>query len=597
MTSTPAPTGAPYRAGRAPARGAGVRRPLSGRLMDNPAFPTLTPDQLGRVRAAGRERATRPGDLLFKEGDDAYDFFVVLNGAVLVYEDPECGRPIAEPIRAGQFLGEVGLLLGEAVYATARVEEAGAVLQVPADRFRQLVGADTDLAETVLAAFTARRGIVSDSASGLQLVGSRTDPDAVRIAEFSRRNYLPFRWLDLEGDADQAAEVLREHGRTVGSVDESGPVVLWGSKTVLDNPSLLEIARAVGIGREPDPDAVADLLIVGAGPAGLAAAVYGASEGLDTVLLDEVGAGGQASWSSRIENYLGFPSGLSGTELATRATLQARKFGARFVTPHRAVALRRDGAGYAVELAEGPSVRGRAVVLATGAHYRRLPVPDLRLYEGAGVYYAATEMEARGCADATAVVVGGGNSAGQAAMFLSERSARVLLLVRGDGLEASMSSYLSERVLGSDQIEVRYHAEVRGLEGDGPEGHRALAAVTVEDTGTSQTETVETPALFVFIGAEPCTAWLRPGQPGGALGVATDRHGFIRTGSDVADLDADVWPDGQRPTTFETSLPGVFAVGDVRAGSTKRVAGAVGEGAVTVKAVHGRLATVDTPQD
>ena len=564
--------------------------------MDNPAFPTLTPDQLDRVRAAGRERPVEPGDLLFREGDDAYSFYVVLAGSVNVYEDLECERPLTDhPVGPGQFLGEVGLLLGEAVYATARVGEAGSVLEVEPERFRQLVGGDTDLAETVLAAFTARRGIVSDSGAGLQMVGSRADPDAVRIAEFARRNYLPFRWLDLEGDADQAAQTLQAHGRTVESLDQTGPVVFWGSETTLDNPTLLEIARAVGIGREAEPDAVADLLIIGAGPAGLAAAVYGASEGLDTVLVDEIGAGGQASWSSRIENYLGFPAGLSGTELATRATLQARKFGARFLTPHRAVALRRDGDGYAVELAQGPAVRGRAVVLATGAHYRRLPVPDLRQYEGAGVYYAATEMEARGCGDATAVVVGGGNSAGQAAMFLSERAARVLLVVRGDGLAESMSSYLSDRVLASDRVGVRFHAEVKGLEGDGAEGRGALAAVTVRDTQTGEAERVETPALFVFIGAEPCTAWLD--ADGDRLGVQTDRHGFICTGSDVTDTDGQVWPDGQRPTTFETSQPGVFAVGDVRAGSTKRVAGAVGEGAVTVKAVHGRLALTATPQD
>ena len=564
--------------------------------MDNPAFPTLTPDQIERVRAAGRERAVGPGDLLFREGDDAYSFYVVLAGAVDVYEDPGCERPITDrPVGPGQFLGEVGLLLGEAVYATARVEEAGSVLEVEPERFRQLVGGDTDLAETVLAAFTARRGIVSDSGAGLQMVGSRTDPDAVRIAEFARRNYLAFRWLDLEGDAEQAAETLRAHGRTPEGLAETGPVVFWGSETALDNPSLVEIARAVGIGREPEPDAVADLLIVGAGPAGLAAAVYGASEGLDTVLLDEVGAGGQASWSSRIENYLGFPAGLSGTELATRATLQARKFGARFVTPHRAVALKRDGDGYAVELSDGPALRGRAVVLATGAHYRRLPVADLRQYEGAGVYYAATEMEARGCGGATAVVVGGGNSAGQAAMFLSERAARVLLLIRGDDLGKSMSSYLSDRVRASDRIEVRRRTEVRGLDGDGAEGHRTLAAVTVEDAETGEAERVETPALFVFIGAQPCTAWLR--ADGDALGVQTDRHGFICTGSDVTETDAGAWAGGRRPTTFETSLPGVFAVGDVRAGSTKRVAGAVGEGAVTVKAVHGRLALTATPQD
>ena len=568
--------------------------------MDSVPFPTLTPDQLDRVRAAGRERAVEAGDILFREGDDAYDFFVVLDGAVNVYADLECERPLTdEPVGPGQFLGEVGLLMGEAVYATARVEEAGAVLQVPAERFRQLVEGDTDLAETVLGAFTARRGIVSDSASGLQMVGSRTDPDAVRIAEFSRRNYLPFRWLDLEGEPEEAARVLEAHGRTADGLD--GPVVVWGSETVLDNPTLLELARAVGIGREPDAGAQADLVIVGAGPAGLAAAVYGASEGLDTVVLDEMGAGGQAGASSWIENYLGFPAGLSGTDLATRATLQARKFGARFVTPHRAVALRRDASdpagAYCVELDDGVAIRARAVVLATGAHYRRLPVADLRRYEGAGVYYAATEMEARGCADATAVVVGGGNSAGQAAMFLSTRAARVLLLIRGDDLSKSMSRYLADRVQVSDRVEVRTHTEVRALEGDGPDGRRALAAVTVEDTEAGETERVETPALFVFVGADPCTAWLRPGQDDGALGLALDRHGFVLTGADVADLDGGVWADGQRPATFETSLPGVFAVGDVRSGSTKRVAGAVGEGAVTVKAVHGRLATVDTPQD
>ena len=559
------------------------------------AFPCLSSDQIERVRRAGHESAVGQGEILFREGDHAYSFYVVLEGAVMVYEDPDCERPLtSEPIGPGQFLGEVGLLLGEAVYATARVDAPGRVLEVAPERFRELMGGDTDLAEVVLAAFTARRGFVSDSASGLQMVGSQTDPDAVRLAEFSRRNYLPFRWLDPAADADEAQHVLDAHGRQLDDLD--GPVVLWGSETVLDNPTLVELARAVGIGKEPEPDAVADLLIVGAGPAGLAAAVYGASEGLDTVILDEMGAGGQASYSSWIENYLGFPAGLSGTELATRATLQARKFGARFVTPHRAAALRRDGDAYAVELADGDAVRARAVVLATGAHYRRLPVAGLRQFEGAGVYYAATEMEARGCRDATAVVVGGGNSAGQAAMFLSERSERVLLLVRGDGLTESMSSYLSDRILASDRVELRTHTEVAALHGTDGE-HPALAAVTVEHNETGETERVVTPALFVFIGADPCTTWLRPGQDDGALGLALDRYGFIETGSSVRDLDPETWPNGDRPTTFETSLPGVFAVGDVRAGSTKRVAGAVGEGAVTVKAVHGRLAVRDTPQD
>ena len=558
------------------------------------AFPCLTSDQIERVRRAGGERPVDAGDLLFREGDAAYSFYVVLDGAVSVYEDVDCERPLSsEPVGPGQFLGEVGLLLGEGVYATARVETAGRVLEVSPERFRALMGSDTDLAEIVLAAFTARRGLIADGASGLQLVGSHTDPDAVRLAEFSRRNYLPFRWLDPEADADEAARVLAAHDRALDDLD--GPVVLWGSETVLDNPSLLEVARAVGIGREPDPETVADLVIVGAGPAGLAAAVYGASEGLDTVILDEMGAGGQASYSSWIENYLGFPAGLSGTELATRATLQARKFGARFVTPHRAAALRRDGDGYAIALADGDAVRGRAIVLATGAHYRRLPVDGLRPLEGAGVYYAATEMEARGCSERTVVVVGGGNSAGQAAMFLSERAGRVLLLVRGDGLEDSMSSYLSERIEASETVELRTQTEIQALHGS-DDDPPVLEAITVEHTASGETERIETPALFVFIGADPCTTWLEGGA-GGALSLARDRHGFVETGSAVRDLDPELWPDGARPTTFETSLPGVFAVGDVRAGSTKRVAGAVGEGAVTVKAVHGRLAATDSPQD
>ncbi len=561
-------------------------------MPDLTAFPILSDAQLDRLRAAGHERPVAEGDLLFREGDDAYDFFAVLSGAVNVYEDLGCERPISpEPLGAGHFLGEIGLLMGESVFATARVEEAGRVLQVPAERFRRLMGSDTDLAETVLAAFTARRGIVAEGASGLTLIGSHADPDAGRLAEFARRNYLPVRWLDTEADAAEAAEVLGSHGRTLDGL--SGPVVVWGSETVLDTPTNLEVARAVGIGREPDADEVTDLLIVGAGPAGLGAAVYGASEGLKTILLDEIGAGGQASWSSRIENYLGFPAGLSGTELATRATVQARKFGATFVTPFRADALRHDDCGYAVGLDGGPPIRARAVVLATGAHYRRLPLPNLHRFEGAGVYYAATEMEARGCAGVTVVVVGGGNSAGQAAMFLSERAERVLLLIRGDDLAKGMSSYLAERVAASDRVELRRHTEVRALCGDGAQQHEALAAVEIEDTEAGKTEHVETPALFVFIGAEPCTAWLRGDAAKGTLGVEADRHGFLKTGSDVTDLD--LWPNGERPSTFETSLPGVFAVGDVRSGSTKRVAGAVGEGAVTVKAVHGRLSARRSP--
>ena len=564
-------------------------------MPDRAFSPLLTDDQIERLRRVGRERAVDAGDLLFREGDASYDFHVVLDGEVVVYEDLACERPILdEPLVARQFLGEMGLLLGESVYATARVEAPGRVLEVPAERFRELMGADTDLAEVVLGAFAVRRGFVTDAAAGLTLVGAQTDPDAVRLAEFARRNYLPVRWLRTDADRDEAAEAMRQVGRE--GLPEA-PVVVWGTQTVLDNPTLLELAETVGLAGEMPEDETADVVIIGAGPAGLAAAVYGASEGLKTVVVDEMGPGGQAGASSRIENYLGFPAGLSGTELATRATVQARKFGACLVTPRRATGLGRDGDAYTVALGDGPTLRGRTVVVATGAHYNRLPLPGLRRFEGAGVYYAATEMEARGCEGRTVLVVGGGNSAGQAAMFLSERAERVLLLLRGDDLYKSMSSYLAERIEASDTIGVRTHTEARELHGAGPEPgageHDALAAVTIEQTETGETERVETPALFVFIGASPCTEWLQ-GDGAHKLGVAMDDKGFLLAGADVPpECLPDDWGDA-RPATFETCLRGVFAVGDVRSGSTKRVAGAVGEGAVAVKAVHARLATHPT---
>ena len=556
-------------------------------MADREFSPTLSDAQIDRLRGAGRERDVAAGELLFREGEASYDFFVVLDGEVQVFEDLGCERPLVdEPVTAGQFLGEMGLLLGESVYATARAETDGRVLQVPAERFRELVGTDTDLADTVLASFAARRGFVTEGRSGLTLIGDHADPDAIRLAEFGRRNYLPLRWLDLDADADEAQAAL-------AAADLDGapehPVVLWGTQTVLHNPTNLELAEAVGLAAEMPGDETADLIVIGAGPAGLAAAVYGASEGLTTVVVDEVGPGGQASWSSRIENYLGFPAGISGTELATRATVQARKFGACLATPRRATGLGRDGDAYTVALGDGPTLRGTTVVVATGAHYNRLPLPGLRQFEGAGVYYAATEMEARGCEGRTVLVVGGGNSAGQAAMFLSERAARVLLLLRGDDLGKSMSRYLADRIEASDTIEVRTRTEARALCGDDAE-HPALASVTIENTQTGETETVETPGLFVFIGASPCTEWLK-GDGAHRLGVAMDARGFLLAGADVpAECLPASWGD-DRPATFETSLRGVFAVGDVRSGSTKRVAGAVGEGAVAVKAVHTRLAT------
>ena len=554
-------------------------------------FPTLSDAQLDRLRAAGSERATSEGELLFDEGERGYDFFAVLGGAVGVFADDEAEEPLGDVLRAGQFLGEVGLLLGESVFATARVLEAGRVLQVPADDFRRLMAADTGLADTILGAFIARREIVSTGRSGLTLVGSRTDPDAVRLAEFCRRNYLPMRWVDLEGDAEEARSILHRYGCTAAQCEDGRPIVLWGSETVLMDPSNLDVARAVGIATEPPDDGVCDLVVVGAGPAGLAAAVYGASEGLQTLVIDEVGAGGQAGASSRIENYLGFPAGISGTELATRALVQARKFGAALVTPRRVISLQRispdKGAHHFVlGLEDGPDVRAHTVVVATGAHWRRLTVDGLRQYEGAGVYYAATEAERRVCDGQAVCVVGAGNSAGQAAMFLSERAERVLLLVRGGDIRQSMSAYLADRVEASGNIEIRTHTEVESLHGD--DDLAAVDLVHAPPDGDRTCETVQTPGLFCFIGADPCTGWLGD--------VALDRKGFVLTGRDArkATLDPALWGD-ERPTSFETSLPGLYAVGDARSGSTKRVAGAVGEGSVVVKDVHAHLAARTRP--
>ena len=541
------------------------------------AFPVLSDAHLDRLRALGTERDVAAGEVLFHEGDRGYDFFVVLDGRVAVYADGEGRYPLAESIRAGQFIGEMGLLLGWSIYATARVEEAGRVLQVPAARFRDLLNTRGDFAAVVLPALVARREMTREGGGGLTLIGSRTDPAALRLAEFGRRNYLPLHWLDLETEADEAARLLERYGYGGVHPSSGGPFVLWGSSTLLADPSTLDVARVVGIDTEPPGADLVDLLVVGAGPAGLAAAVYGASEGLRTVVVDGIGVGGQAGSSSRIENYLGFPAGLSGTELATRAILQARKFGATFVTPRCVSGLRHDGSVYVAALDDGPAVRARAVVVATGARYRRLPLENLSAFEGAGVYYAATETEARVCGGATVLVVGGGNSAGQAALFLAERSDRVLLLLRGGDLRKGMSSYLADRVEAADAVEVRLETEVRALHGGA-----ALTHVDLEHTPTGACETVGTPALFVFIGADPETGWLSD--------VALDAKGFVLTGPDVPweALDPDPWGDA-RPSAYETNWPGLYAVGDVRSGSTKRVAGAVGEGSVVVKAVHARF--------
>ncbi|MGB3684307.1 MAG: FAD-dependent oxidoreductase [Ornithinimicrobium sp.] len=548
------------------------------------ALPKLNDAQISRLEAVGTRVTTEVGEVLFAEGQDEYDMHVVLSGTVGVYDDVLGQRELLiDQVGPGLFLGEMGLLRGEATYATAEVLSAGEVLEVPRAAVVAIVASDPELSEIFLRAFAARRQLNADSGSGLTIIGRRGDPDALRLAGFAQRNYLPSTWLD---PADRgAARVLERSGRTAAQAMQT-TVVAWGTDVVLDAPSNRELANTVGVGVGPVVDGIVDLVVVGAGPAGLAAAVYGASEGLGTYVVDSLGVGGQAGTSSRIENYLGFPAGLSGTELASRAVVQAERLGASFVVPYRVQSLttseEKGRTTHVLHLDSGDELHARAVIIATGADYRRLPVENLDAYEGAGVYYAATAVEARLCGGETVIVIGGGNSAGQAAIFLTGHAHKVLLCLRGDDLRKGMSDYLARRIDNHEQIEVRTNTEVTALA-----GVPVLDHVTLTHDG--EDTTLACKAVFSFIGAKPNTTWLH--------GVAMDDRGFLLTGPDVpkparpeeaghdrAPIDAPNLQPARLP--FETSLPGVFAVGDIRAGSTKRVAGAVGEGSVCVSEVH-----------
>jgi thioredoxin reductase (NADPH) len=528
------------------------------------AHPRLTAAQIATLEHAGRRRETVCDEVLIREGDVDYDFFVVLAGSVATLDE---SGPEPEEIAVhgpGRFLGELSLLTGQAAPFTAVVREPGTVLQVPADRLRDLATRDTALSDLILRAFMLRRSVLIGLGAGLRIIGSRHSPDRRRLCDFAARNRIPHSWIDLEDDPSAEAALQR-----LGVPPEDTPLVIVRGDLVLRNPSNEELGRVLGLRDAGGEDRVCELIVVGAGPAGLAASVYGASEGLDTVTLDGVATGGQAATSSRIENYLGFPAGVSGGELADRATIQARKFGADVVVPAEAVALEPQDGCYEVRLRDGGTVRGRTVVVATGARYRRLPIPRLEEFEPTCVYYAATQMEARMCVGDPVAIVGGGNSAGQAAVFLSRTVARISLIVREPDLSVRMSRYLADRIARLGNVDVLLHHELRELQGDGD----SLDAVVAEDNRSGERQTIPARALFIFIGAEPHTDWL-----GGH--VALDSGGYVLTGADTGRDDA---------TYLETSLPGVLAVGDVRHGSIMRVASAVGEGAIAVKLVHDHL--------
>ncbi|MGW9068146.1 FAD-dependent oxidoreductase [Streptomyces yangpuensis] len=536
------------------------------------AFPRLTPEQLQDLTAHGERRRVAEGEVLYREGEPFREFLAILSGSVEILHDH--GGPEERTVAVhgpGRFLGELGLLEGQAAFDTAVMRQTGEVLAVTVERQRALVDREPVLGDLILRAYLGRRYLLIGLGAGFRILGSCYSPDTLRLREFAARNRLPHRWVDLEKDKEADALLRRFSIRP-----EETPVVLWKGERVLRNPSNAELARLIGL-PAPSPEAArCDVMVVGAGPAGLAASVYGASDGLTTVTVDAVATGGQAATSSRIENYLGFPSGISGGELIERAVLQAHKFGARLMVPAQVTGLTPQDDEYVVTFTDGSMVRAGAVVLASGVWYRRLEVPDIDRLEGVSVYYAATVHEASLCRADPVGVVGGGNSAGQASLFLADHASRVHLLVRGGDLNADMSRYLVDQVERHPKIEVLLHTEVRGVSGE-----EGLESLVVEDNASGERRELRAAALFVFIGARPRTDWLK-----GVL--ALDEKGFVLTGADArAAADASRWDSlGRGPLLLETTLPGVFAVGDVRSGSVKRVASAAGEGAMAIRFVH-----------
>jgi thioredoxin reductase (NADPH) len=525
--------------------------------VSSPLSPILSPGQLQALAARGEERTAAEGEFLFRIGDARYPLIVVLEGEAAILDG--AGNEIARQ-GPGGFLGELNLLTGQTVYVDGVVTQPMRYVAVDHEELRPLLFEDGALADMLLHTFMRRREILQQREGvGLEVIGPRSSAPTRRLIDYARRARLPHVWRDTEREHDPEAEAI------IADLDQDElPLVRLPGGVELRNPSNGQLSRAVGIGLELGPREEVDLAVIGGGPAGLGAAVYGASEGLETLVVESTVLGGQAGASRRIENYLGFPGGISGSELTSRAIAQARKFGARTATPYRALALEPGDAAHRIELEDGRVITARAVVIATGATYRRLPLAGLEVYEGLTVFYAAGPPEARACAGTRAGVVGGGNSAGQAAVWLARGGALVTLLHRRADLRETMSDYLIAE-LHRHGVAVRDRSEVAGLHGADGE----LEAVTLKDG-----ERLALGSLFCFLGADPCTDWV-----GDA--VATDEHGFILTGNDAG-----------AAGLLETSAAGVYAAGDVRAGSTKRAATAVGEGAAVVGYVHQHLAEV-----
>jgi thioredoxin reductase (NADPH) len=535
------------------------------------AFPTLTAAQIGRMAARGRRRPTTLGEVLYDAGDKSIPLFVVISGELQVVR-PEPGDTLIATHARSQFSGECAVVTGRSSIFRVRVSEPGEVIQLDRGELLNLVQSDAELSEILLGAFLQRRlGLIAGNLGDVVVLGSTHDPGTLDVRQFLTRNGHPFRYVDLDRDAD-AQEMLDRFGVGVPDI----PIVLCRGQAILRQPTNAQIADCLGFNDALDGTHVADLAVVGAGPSGLAAAVYGASEGLDVLVIESNVPGGQAGSSSRIENYLGFPTGISGLDLTTRAYSQALKFGAQVVVAKGATRLTCDGERYTLDIDEGTRITARSVIIATGAHYRKPPVDGLGAFEGAGVYYAATPMEAQLCVGDDVAVVGGGNSAGQAAVFLASTARHVHMLVRGPGLGETMSRYLSRRIEDNPAISLRTLTQIVGLEGDG-----RLERLRWRDERTGVVETHPIGHLFVMAGAVPNTSWMD-----GC--VILDEKGFVKTGADLSleELARAKWPLARAPYLLETSRPGIFAVGDVRSGNVKRVASAVGEGSIAVAFVH-----------
>jgi thioredoxin reductase (NADPH) len=539
-------------------------------------FPTLTPAQIARLTPHGKKITVHRGEILAEPGERHRKLFVVLSGSIEIVRPTMQGEQLLIVIEPGGFTGEMSTLRGVGSLVRARVRKDGEVLAIPDDQLRTVVQTDARLSELFMRAFILRRvALVATQQGNVILIGSRHSAGTLRVQQFLSRNAFPYTNLDVDTDPSVQALLDRFHV-TVQDI----PIVICGGDAMAKNPSNEELAECLGMNPLIDGNTIRDVIIIGAGPAGLAAAVYAASEGLNVLVLETNAPGGQAGSSSRIENYLGFPTGISGQALAGRALVQAQKFGAEVAIANSALRLRCEPQPFEIALSGDNLVRGRAIIVASGVEYRKLALSNIDQFLGVGIYYAATFIEAKLCQDEAIAIVGGGNSAGQAAVFLASSCKHVHLLVRANGLSESMSRYLVRRIDDTPNITLRICTEITALEGDSHLEH-----VTWHCTLDDRTETSPIRHVFLMTGAVPNTSWLE-----GCLGL--DEKGFVRTGTDLhADETAPAeWPLTRQPHMFETTVPKIFAVGDVRCGSVKRVAAAVGEGSACIQLVHRVLA-------